>query len=74
MALQRVPGHEHIPRYPSGWVVIRFFQLFFAVAILGLSAYTIYATRTAAATNGLGLFTVCKPFHCLRILHRVPLY
>jgi hypothetical protein len=59
MALQRKPGREHIPNYPRGWITIRFLQLFLAVAILGLAAYTVYATRAAAASNGLGLFTVC---------------
>lgn len=58
MVLQRKPGREHIPNYPPGWVTIRYIQLFLAIAILGLSAYTIYATRAAAATNGLGLFSV----------------
>ncbi|OAQ66849.1 membrane-associating domain-containing protein [Pochonia chlamydosporia 170] len=57
MVLQRKPGREHIPNYPPGWVTIRYLQLFLAIAILGLSAYTIYATRAAAATNGLGLFS-----------------
>jgi hypothetical protein len=52
------PGREHIPNYPPGWVTIRFFQLFFAIAILGLSAYTIAVTKVAATTNGLGIFTV----------------
>lgn len=34
----RVPGREHIPVYPSNWIIIRIVQGVLAVVILGLAA------------------------------------
>lgn len=38
---ERAPGREHVPRYPPGFVAIRFVQLVFALIIIGLAAYGI---------------------------------
>ncbi|KAK4155526.1 hypothetical protein C8A00DRAFT_13459 [Chaetomidium leptoderma] len=35
----RLPGREHIPIYPKGFVAIRIVQLVLAVLVLGLAAY-----------------------------------
>ncbi|KJZ77472.1 hypothetical protein HIM_03196 [Hirsutella minnesotensis 3608] len=37
----REPGREHIPAFPKGWVVLRFFQLAFAVVSIGPLAYVL---------------------------------
>lgn len=35
----RLPGREHVPLYPKGFIAVRILQLIFAVIVLGLGAY-----------------------------------
>ena len=35
----RLPGREHIPVYPKGFIAVRILQLIFSVIVLGLGAY-----------------------------------
>lgn len=56
---QRVPGKEHIPLYPKGFVAIRIIQLIFGIICLGLSAFGI--VYLIFAGDALTLFTVCEP-------------
>jgi len=51
----RVPGREHIPNYPKGFIVLRILQLIVTVLVLGLTAYTM--TVIHFVSNILMLFT-----------------
>ncbi|KAI1374332.1 hypothetical protein F4677DRAFT_176658 [Hypoxylon crocopeplum] len=52
---ERVPGKEHIPLYPKGFIAVRIIQLIVAIICLGLSAFGI--AYLAFAGDGLTLFT-----------------
>ncbi|ATY58966.1 hypothetical protein A9K55_002872 [Cordyceps militaris] len=55
----RAPGHEHIPRYPSGCITMRILQLVVAVATLGLCSYLV-TTSIIGAGFYVQIFTaVC---------------
>ncbi|KAK7403776.1 hypothetical protein QQX98_010469 [Neonectria punicea] len=51
----RPEGKEHIPNYPSGFIILRVFQFVFSIVILGLISYTVYTLTFSA--NCLMLFT-----------------
>ncbi|KAH6900017.1 hypothetical protein B0T10DRAFT_393579 [Thelonectria olida] len=56
----RLKGKEHIPNYPSGFVVLRILQLVLSVVILAILCYTVY--WAAFAGNCLMLFTTLATF------------
>jgi len=49
---QRKPGREHIPLYPSVYIVLRIIQLAFAFIALGLTAYAIGYFMDQTAYDG----------------------
>ncbi|KAI0853523.1 hypothetical protein F5Y00DRAFT_224876 [Daldinia vernicosa] len=64
---QRVPGKEHIPLYPKGFVAIRIIQLIFSIIILGLSAFGIVFLVFAgdALTLFTSIATIITSIYCL---------
>jgi hypothetical protein len=52
---ERLPGREHIPIYPTGFVTVRILQLIIAIICLGLTAYTVAVLPISGAA--LMLFT-----------------
>jgi hypothetical protein len=56
----RMPGKEHIPVYPKGFIALRIVQLIISVIIIGLMGYTI--ALGAFSGNCLMIFTVRWPF------------
>ncbi|KAI1804270.1 hypothetical protein F4811DRAFT_561978 [Daldinia bambusicola] len=57
---QRVPGKEHIPLYPKGFVTIRIIQLVISIICLGLSAFGV--AYLVFAGDALTLFTSIATF------------
>lgn len=55
---ERKPGWEHIPIYPANFIILRIVQLFLAVIVLGLCAFTIHLFPTNGSC--LSLFVVCS--------------
>jgi len=54
---ERQPGWEHIPIYPKNFIILRMVQLFLAVVVLALCAFTIHLFPTNGSC--LSLFVVC---------------
>ncbi|KAI1464414.1 uncharacterized protein F4812DRAFT_211146 [Daldinia caldariorum] len=64
---QRVPGKEHIPLYPKGFVAIRIIQLVVGIICLGLSAFGIvFLVFTGdALTLFTSIATLITSIYCL---------